>query len=74
MAVVACIQNPKETVATGLSGHQMLPMVAKTIICLPCGLRACLLRSKGLKDATCMGWFGDDWDCSVGCPPEAMIT
>jgi len=33
-----------------------------------------VLRSKGLKDATCVGWFGDDWDCSVGCPPEAMIT
>jgi len=32
-----------------------------------------VLRSKGLKDAMCMGWFGDDWDCSVGCPPEAMI-
>jgi len=31
-----------------------------------------LLRSKGLKDATCVGWFGDDWDCSVGSPPEAM--
>jgi len=33
-----------------------------------------VLRSKGLKDAMCVGWFGDDWDCSVGCPPEAMIT
>ena len=33
-----------------------------------------VLRSKGLKDVTCMGWFGNDWDCSVGCPPEAMIT
>jgi len=33
-----------------------------------------VLRSKGLKDTTCMGWFGDDWNCSVGCPPEAMIT
>ena len=33
-----------------------------------------VLRSKGLKDATCVGWFGDDWDFSVGCPPEAMIT
>jgi len=32
-----------------------------------------VLRSKGLKDMTCMVWFGDDWDCSVGCPPEAMI-
>ena len=32
-----------------------------------------LLRSKGLKDATCVGWFGNDWDCLVGCPPEAMI-
>ena len=31
-----------------------------------------LLRSKGLKDATCVGWFGDDWDCSVGFPPEAI--
>jgi len=31
-----------------------------------------LLRSKGLKDATCVGWFGDDGDCSVGSPPEAM--
>ena len=31
-----------------------------------------LLRSKGLKDATCVSWFGDDWDCSVGSPPEAM--
>jgi len=31
-----------------------------------------VLRSKGLKDATCMGWFGDDWDCSVGSPPEAI--
>jgi len=31
-----------------------------------------VLRSKGLKDAMCMGWFGDDWDCSVGSPPEAM--
>ena len=31
-----------------------------------------VLRSKGLKDATCVGWFGDDWDCSVGSPPEAM--
>ena len=31
-----------------------------------------MLRSKGLKDATCVGWFGDDWDCSVGSPPEAM--
>jgi len=30
-----------------------------------------VLRSKGLKDATCVGWFGDDWDCSVGSPPEA---
>ena len=30
-----------------------------------------MLRSKGLKDATCVGWFGDDWDCSVGSPPEA---
>jgi len=34
--------------------------------------RAILLRSKGLKDATCVGWFGDDWDCSVGSPPEAI--
>jgi len=33
-----------------------------------------VLRSKGLKDAMCMGWFGDDWDCLVGCPPKAMIT
>jgi len=33
-----------------------------------------LLRSKGLKDTTCVVWFGDDWDCSVGSPPEAMIT
>jgi len=33
---------------------------------------AAMLRSKGLKDATCVGWFGDDWDCSVGSPPEAM--
>jgi len=33
---------------------------------------AILLRSKGLKDATCVDWFGDDWDCSVGSPPEAM--
>jgi len=31
-----------------------------------------VLRSKGLKDATCVSWFGDDWDCSVGSPPEAM--
>ena len=31
-----------------------------------------MLRSKGLKDATCVGWFGDDWDCSVGSPPEVM--
>ena len=31
-----------------------------------------VLRSKGLKDATCVGWFGDDWDCSVGSPPEAI--
>jgi len=22
-----------------------------------------VLRSKGLKDATCVGWFGDDWVC-----------
>jgi len=33
-----------------------------------------LLRSKGLKDVMCMGGFGNDWDCSVGSPPEAMIT
>jgi len=33
---------------------------------------AIMLRSKGLKDATCVGWFGDDWDCSVGSPPEAI--
>jgi len=31
-----------------------------------------VLRSKSLKDATCVVWFGDDWDCSVGSPPEAM--
>jgi len=31
-----------------------------------------LLRSKGLKDAMCVGWFGDDWDCSVGFPSEAI--
>ena len=29
-----------------------------------------VLRSKGLKDATCVDWFGDDRDCSVGSPPE----
>jgi len=23
-------------------------------------LRCLVLRSKGLKDATCVGWFGDD--------------
>ena len=43
----------------------------------PAGVLCCLglvLRSKGLKDAICVGWFGNDWDCSVGCPPEAMIT
>ena len=34
--------------------------------------RRILLRSKGLKDATCVGWFGDDRDCSVGFPPEAI--
>ena len=34
--------------------------------------RGGVLRSKGLKDATCVDWFGDDWDCSVGSPPEAM--
>ena len=33
-----------------------------------------MLRSKGLKDAMCVGGFGDNWDCSVGCPPEAIIT
>jgi len=32
-----------------------------------------LLRSKGLKDVMCVVWFGDNWDCSVGSPPEAMI-
>jgi len=32
-----------------------------------------VLRSKGLKDAMCMVWFGNDWDCSVGSPPETMI-
>jgi len=32
-----------------------------------------MLRSKGLKDTTCVDWFGDDWDCLVGCPPEAII-
>ena len=31
-----------------------------------------MLRSKGLKDVMCMGWFGDDWDCSVGSPSEAI--
>ena len=31
-----------------------------------------LLRSKGLKDATCVSWFGDNWDCLVGSPPETM--
>jgi len=40
----------------------------------PTSFIPCMLRSKGLKDATCMGWFGDDWDCLVGCPPKAMIT
>jgi len=35
-------------------------------------MRCIVLRSKGLKDAMCVGWFGDDWDCSVGFPPEAM--
>ena len=39
----------------------------------PSSLSHRLLRSKGLKDATCVVWFGDDWDCSVGSPPEAMI-
>ena len=38
----------------------------------PGRITAILLRSKGLKDATCVGWFGDNWDCSVGSPPEAM--
>ena len=38
------------------------------------GSQATVLRSKGLKDAMCMGWFGNDWDCSVGSPPDAMIT
>ena len=36
------------------------------------GYKDSVLRSKGLKDATCVGWFGDDWDCSVGSPPEAI--
>jgi len=36
--------------------------------------RTPVLRSKGLKDATCVGGFGDDWNCLVGCPPKAMIT
>jgi len=42
----------------------------KEVMSAPSGGR--MLRSKGLKDATCVGWFGDDWDCSVGSPPEAM--
>jgi len=33
-----------------------------------------MLRSKGLKGTMCVGGFGDNWDCSVGYPPEAMIT
>jgi len=40
VAVVACIQSPKETVATGLSRHQMLPVAAKTIACLQRALGA----------------------------------
>jgi len=41
VAMVARIQSPKETVATRLSCHQMLPMVAKTIAHLPHALGAC---------------------------------
>ena len=44
----------------------MFQLLEKTVC------KVCLLRSKGLKDATCVDWFGDDWDCSVGSPPEAM--
>jgi len=39
--MVARIQSPKETVATGLGRHQILPMAAKTIARLPHALRAC---------------------------------
>jgi len=31
-----------------------------------------VLRSKGLKDATCVGCFGDDWVGLVGSPPKSM--
>ena len=31
-----------------------------------------MLRSKGLKDATCVGWFGDDWIDLVGSPPKSI--
>jgi len=33
-----------------------------------------MLRSKGLKDMMCVVWFGDNWDFSVGNPPESMFT
>jgi len=32
------------------------------------------VKVQGLKDVTCVGWFGNDWNCLVGCPPKAMIT
>jgi len=56
-------------------GHQhhcsgMRKQVQKEIVIIV----SMVLRFKGLKDATSMGWFGNDWDCLVGCPPEAMIT
>jgi len=41
VAVVARIQSPKETVATRLGCHQMLPVAAKTIARLPRALGAC---------------------------------
>ena len=46
----------------------------KEMVCEGFDNSCIVLRSKGLKDATCMGWFGDDWDCLVGCPPKAIIT
>ena len=67
--LVLCLLHPCLLLQAKLQDVCFPPLVAIPLV----SIGVVVLRSKGLKDATCMGWFGDNWDCSVGYPPEAMI-
>ena len=76
-SIIDCVRIPllcrhHTTVALPRLGHAISCVAVPPAAVIAITIAPIVLRSKGLKDTMCVGWFGDDWVGLVGSPPKSI--